>query len=337
MKFKKEIIVGFTVLLAIGLLAWGANYLKGTNLFAVGKSYYAVYPKVDGLAEAGPVMYNGYKVGTINEIYFHPSYNGTIVVRFSVNEKGLKLKKDAIATIKSADILGTKAIDLHPGISQIILKPGDTLLASIDKTLTEEVNAQILPLKVKVESLIGSLDTAITKITSVFNEGGDLDESFASIKRSMQTFEKTAKRIDTLFKNESGNIAGIIQHVRGISANLDKNGDKLTNVIKNFSSLSDSLAAADIAGTINNTKKAMEQLTGIMEKINKGEGSMGMLMHNDTLYRNLAAASRDLDLLMEDMRLHPGRYVRFSVFGKKDKSYKGDAKIKYDPQQGKTN
>lgn len=335
MKYKKEVIVGFTVVLALGLLAWGANYLKGTNLFSTGRSFYVVYSKVDGLQEAGPVMYNGYKVGIINEIFFHPSYDGRIIVRFSVNEKGLQLKKDAVATIKSADILGTKSIDLFAGTVSQLLVPGDTLIPAIDKSLSEEVNAQILPLKVKVESLIGSMDTAITKITSVFNEGGDLDESFASIRRSMQSFEKTAIRLDTLFKNESGNIAAIFQHVRGISANLDKNGERLSNIIKNFSSISDSLAAADVASTINNTKNAMEQLSSLLEKINRGEGSMGMLMHNDTLYRNMSAASRDLDLLLEDMRLHPGRYVRISVFGKKDKAYKGDAKIKYNPSEGK--
>lgn len=331
MKLKKEAIIGFFILIGILLLLWGLNFLKGSNIFTRSRHFYAIYNKVEGLEPASPVKFNGYQVGLVKEVYFHPAYDGRIVVKFSVEEKGLQIREDAKATIISADLLGTKAIDLYLGKSPKILQDGDTLLSDIEKSLTEEVNAQILPLKRKAEGLIQSIDSAVTIFTAIFNQDAraQLQQSFASIQRSIATFEKTAKRIDTLVSRESYTLSALLRNVRNIAANIDNNAPKINNIITNFSTLSDTLAAANFAQTITRTNEALKEVSYIMEKINKGEGSLGALLHNDTLYKNIEAASRDLDLLLEDMRLHPGRYMHFSVFGKKDKVKTQENTVKY--------
>ncbi|GIV41260.1 MAG: mammalian cell entry protein [Vicingaceae bacterium] len=333
-KLSKETVIGIFAVGGIALLFWGINFLKGTNLFYSSRYYYAIYERVDGLEPANPVKFNGYQVGQVKEVFFHPSYDGRIVVKFSITEKGLKIKKDAVAKIISADLLGTKAIDIDPGRSPELLKDGDTLRSDIEKSLTEEVNAQILPLKIKAEGLIQSIDSAVTVFTAIFNEDArmQLQKSFQSIQRSISTFEKTAKRIDTLVAKESSTLSTLMRHVNNISANIDNNQAKINNIINNISAISDTLAAAQFANTIYRTNLALKEFTDLLDKINRGEGTIGALMNNDTLYKNIEAVSRDLDLLLEDMRLHPGRYIHFSVFGKKDKNANPANTVKYGPE-----
>lgn len=331
MKIRKEIIVGIVVIIAAVLLYFGFSFLKGNDIFKKGRDYYAVYNRVDGLGTASPVLYNGYHIGRVQNIYFSPQYNGRIVVMFNISNSVLKINKDAQAKIISSDLLGSKAIEIVLGKSKKLVNPGDTLRSGIEKSLKEEVNAQLLPLKNKTEGLISTVDSAVNVFAAIFNEDAreHLKRSFASIETSISTFEKTSKRMDTLVKNQSANISQITENVKHITSNINNNQKKLNNIIDNFSSISDTLAKAHIAETINNTKKALTQFTTAMKRINEGQGTIGQLAKNDTLYYNLQVASKNLDLLLKDMRQYPGRYVHFSIFGRKDKGYKGSGKVSY--------
>jgi phospholipid/cholesterol/gamma-HCH transport system substrate-binding protein len=321
MKISKEIKVGFIVLLSIGLLFWGANFLKGKDIFTKEITLYGVYPRVDGLGISNPVIINGFRIGRVTKIYFDPKMNGDLIVKFSIDNSDFEVPSDTRAKIVSADILGSKSIELIIGSSMSYVKNGDTLSSDIEASLSEEVNQQILPLKRKAEDLIQTVDSAIMVVSAVFNKEArsDLNQSFGSIKRSLQTFEMTAQRLDGLMEEERAHLNAIFSNVESITNNLKNNNESLTQAISNINQISDSLANSNLKQTINNAALAMESAALVLKQIENGEGSVGQLLNNDTLYTNLEAAAKDLDKLFLDLRLNPERYVHFSVFGRKNK------------------
>jgi phospholipid/cholesterol/gamma-HCH transport system substrate-binding protein len=326
MKIRKEVKIGLMVLISIGLLIWGAQFLKGTNLFNKSRKFFAIYEHVDGLSASNPVVINGYKVGQVESIDFMNDNSGNLLVQFSVTKRDFKIPKDSKAKIVSSDILGSKSIDLQLGEAIEELQDLDTLEASIEASLTEAVNQQIAPLKKKAEELISTVDSAIIVVQSIFNKKarGDIGASFTSIRNSLQAFETTMNRVDGLVKQEREHIAAIFQNVESITKNLAQNNERLTQSLTNIEAISDSLAGANLKQTVNNASIAMEEVAGVMEKINSGQGSLGQLINNDTLYTNLEAAANDLDQLLLDMRLNPERYVHFSIFGRKKKEASDD-------------
>lgn len=322
MKVSKEFKTGVVVVIGIFLLIFGVFFLKGTNLFGENREYYAVYNEIDGLVQSNPVTINGYKVGQVKEIRFLPGSSGRICVTFQIFEESLVIPEDSEARIFSSDLLGSKTVGITLGKSTNSLAIRDTLRSSKEEGIKEAVNAQIAPLKKKTEELIASIDSAVTIVKQILDKDArtNLAESFSGIKRAINTFENTAIRLDTMIAAERAKIANITSNIQSIASNMASNNDRLTNVITNFSNISDSLAAADIKTTINKTKDAMTEVEEIMVKINNGEGTMGMLLTDSTLYENLAETSDDLDALVEDLRVNPHRYMHFSVFGRKPKS-----------------
>lgn len=321
MKVKKEVKVGFIVLLSIGLLIWGANFLKGKDVFSKEIKLYGVYPRVDGLGVSNPVIINGFKIGRVTKIYFDPKMNGDLIVQFSIDNTDFEVPSDTRAKIVSADILGSKSIELVLGTSLTYVQNGDTLNSDIEASLSEEVNQQILPLKRKAEDLIQTVDSAIMVVSAIFNKDArnDLNQSFGSIKRSLLTFEMTAKRIDDMIREEKEHFSAIFANVESISTNLKNNNENLSEAISNINQISDSLAQSNLKQTINNAALAMESASIVLKQIENGEGTVGQLLNNDTLYTNLEAAAKDLDKLFLDLRLNPERYVHFSIFGRKNK------------------
>ena len=321
MKLSREVKTGILVVVAIAIFVYGFNFLKGKNIFSKQDTYYAIYPQVSGIVEANPVQVNGFKVGRVNKIELLDT-TGRLLVTISISDEKLKIKKGTTARIVSSDLLGAKAIELIMSNSSEYAKDGDTLMAETEASLQETVNATVKPLKDKAEKLIGSIDSIITVAQTVLNKSSqdNIIKSFDNIKHTLETFDKTAVRLDNMVASEQSKISNIFSKVEAISTNLANNSDKISNVIKNFSSISDTLAKANIAKTIDKASNALAQVSDVMEKINKGQGSAGLLVNDTKLYNNLTAASGSLDSLMKDMELYPWRY--FSLYGKKKRTRK---------------
>jgi phospholipid/cholesterol/gamma-HCH transport system substrate-binding protein len=202
------------------------------------------------------------------------------------------------------------------------VEDGDTLQSAQEDNLKQSVNKAIAPLQKKAEGLISSLDSVMVVVQQVFNENArqNLAKSFESIKLAISSIETTSFRLDTLVVAEKMKISSILTKVNLLATNLANNSDKLSNAINNFSNISDSLAKSNLIVAINNANTTLLHASSIMTKIDKGEGTMGMLVNNDSLYRKLDKSSADLDKLLIDLRINPERYVRVSVFGRKDKS-----------------
>lgn len=271
---------------------------------------------------ASPLLINGYKIGQVNTIQLLKR-NGKpfVLVKFLLTED-VQIPKGSIAKAISSDLLGTKAVEINFSDNIEFVKSGDTLEADAEVNLQNAVNAQIAPLKAKAENLIGSIDSVMTVVNAILNAKTreNLDKSFESVRKAILTLEQTAYKLDDLVGSEKVKISSILSHLNGITANLDKNGQKIDNILTNFSNISDSLAKAELASAINNTDKSMKQLNALLAGINAGQGTLGKLTKNDSLYYNLNKSTVDLDKLLKDLRYNPERYIHFSVFGRKDKN-----------------
>lgn len=321
MKLTKEVKVGIVAAIAIGFFIYGFNFLKGKDLFSHQRKFYAVYNDIDGLVEANPLMVNGFKVGIVGDIELALDTSNSIIVTLLLDNE-LNVPRNTVARVVSSDILGSKAVQLVLGNATTYAQDGDTLRSAQEDNLKQSVNKAIAPLQQKAEGLIASLDSVMVVVQEVFNQSArqNLAKSFESIKQALSSLETTSYRLDTLVISEKMKISSILTKINVLATTLASNSDELSNVIKNFSSISDSIAKSNLTSAINNADVALSQASGIMTKINKGEGTMGMLINNDSLYRKLDKSAADLDKLLLDLRINPERYVHISVFGRKDKN-----------------
>lgn len=315
MKFSKDAKIGLVVIGAIVILIWGVNFLKGFNVFSSEQILYARYERVDGLKKSSSVTLKGYKIGQIKSIKFSSASADHLLVEFSISDQ-FKLPANSIARIESADIMGTKVITLIPGKGKTMLQTGDTIKGSIEGDLKEQVSMQMLPLKNKAEKLMSGVDSVLTVIQYIFNEKtrDNLTRSFGSIEQTFKKLENASGTLDTIITGQKSHFENIFANVDSITGNLKDNNKNVSTILSNFSSISDSLSASDIAQTINNAKATLKQTNEILEKINSGKGSMGLLINNDTLYTNLEAASNGLTNLLIDVKNNPKKYMHFSLF-----------------------
>ncbi len=322
MKISKEFKIGVVVISAIGAFIWGLFFLKGTDLLSQKYVLYAVYPKIDGLIEANPLMIKGYKVGQVNKIsLMKRGGEYQVLVKFLLTED-VKIPKNSIAKAVSSDLLGSKAVEIIYSEEKEFVASGDTLLAETEAGLKESVNKQLTPLQKKAEGLISSIDSVMTIVQFVLNDKtrDNLSKSFESIKKAIESLEQTAYKFDDLIATEKSKISSILTKLNSVADMLEKNTDKIESVINNLNTLSDSLAKADLKKTIDDADKTLIEFRKLLEQINSGQGSMGKLAKNDSLYNNLNRTSEDLDKLMKDLRVNPERYIHFSVFGRREKA-----------------
>lgn len=315
MKISRELKVGVVFILGLALLFWGYNFLKGKNVFSSQRIIYAIYENVNGLNPSNLVSINGLEVGNVKDVYFEENYSGRIVVILSISTN-FPIPKNSVARIFSADLMGSKEVGIDLGNSPVMAVSGDTLLSDAEASLKDEVNRQVQPLKLKAEALLGSIDSVAIIIRTIFNESAreNLTNSFASIEKTFYALQHTSMKVDTMVREEANRLSHIIANVDSITSALNADKDNISNIIANFSSLSDSLVKADVATTFTNANHAIGELAIILEKINRGEGSVGALIHNDSLYFHIEKSMSDLNKLLEDIRKHPKKYVRLTIF-----------------------
>jgi phospholipid/cholesterol/gamma-HCH transport system substrate-binding protein len=315
LKNKKAYIVGLSFVLALMLFFWGFNFLKGKDVFNRERVFYVEYEQVNGLIKSNPVVINGFRVGQVKDIFFHPSLNGKLLVELSLNTK-FPLPDNTVARIFSSDLMGSKAIELQIGNSQQMLQDNDTLLSAIEASLMDEVNAQVLPLKNKAESLLSSVDSLVIVLQTILNETAkdNIMSSLQSVSSTIQNLQNTTTSIDSFVTTEQSRLAAILYNVELITRNLEQNNDGISRMIGNMAALSDSLANADIGSVVRHADASIQELNKLMTAINEGQGTVGQLMQNDSLYFELEKSAEELNKLLEDVRLNPKRYVKFSLF-----------------------
>jgi len=315
LKFSREFKIGFLFILATAVLVWGFSFLKNKNILYKERVLIAVYTHVNGLNPSNPVFINGVKVGQVGKVYFNPSMDGDIIVQLVFTDK-FPIPSGSVARIFSEDLMGSKAVEILLGAGPDYAQNGDTLSTAVETSLKDAVNQQILPLKLKAEDLLSSIDTMVVAIQGIFNKDAlaDLNASIKSIRQTFRNLESTTQNLDTLVLLQSGRLSSILYNIDMITRNLNNNSEEISRVLGNLASLSDTIARSNISGIIVNLDKTILDLSLVMARIEKGEGTLGLLINDDKLYKDLEKSASELNLLLEDIRLNPKRYVRISVF-----------------------
>ena len=314
MKIKREAKLALTALAAVFILIWAINFLKGSSLFESKSTFYGVYDSVEGLKVSSGVIYRGYQVGQVISIQFTGERFDRVLVKFSV-DKGLELPSNTLAMIQSADLMGSKVVALVPGDSRVSAVSGDTLRSQVERGLMEQVSQQMLPLKQKAERLLGSLDSVMLIVQGLFNEETkkNLSNSFGSIDRTLRNLEGASGNLDTLIQGESVRISSILQNVNSITGNLKNNNEEISNILSNVSAISDSLRRASLHQTLMSLDYILATTDSIMNKINRGEGTIGALLNDNDLYYNLNQVSENLNRLLVEFRYNPKRFINLSL------------------------
>jgi len=323
-KLSKEFKIGIVVVCSIAAFIWGINFLKGSNLFSHKYYLYAVYPKIENLIPASPLLINGFKIGQVNKItLIKDKGEMKVLVKFILTED-VDIPKGSMARSISSDLLGSKAVEIIFSKNADFVKNGDTLLAENEQGFKESFSKQFAPLQAKAENLISNIDTIMAVINEVLNKKtrDNIDKSFESVKKAIISLEQTAYKLDDLIGSEKAKISSVLSNLNQITTNLRANGQKIDNILANASTLTDSLAKSNLKSAVSSADKSLKELNLVLARINEGQGTLGKLAKNDSLYNNLNKSALDLDKLLEDLRLNPGRYVHISVFGKKDKKAK---------------
>ncbi len=326
MKIRKEIKIGIFLLLTLLVFIWGYSFLKGKNLLKPVGTYYVVYEQIGGLKESAPVIVSGHQIGLVSDIRFLPD-NRNINVTLLI-DRNFRIPLNSVAMIYSADLMGTKAIELVLSANQEFHNSEDVLLDDIEPDLKEEINMQLAPLRLKAEELMGSIDSVMVIIQAVLNDNFQrtFTTSFQNISNTINSMASSMHAIDTILNDDRSNFSRIMANLESIISNLKNSNNEINHIFSNIGAITDSLAKANIHTTISNLNQSLAKTNEILYKINKGEGTAGALINNPELYDNLANASASLDNLLSDFRENPGRYVSVSLinFGRRDKKIKSD-------------
>jgi phospholipid/cholesterol/gamma-HCH transport system substrate-binding protein len=309
MKLNKEIKVGIIAVIIIACAIWGYSFLKGKNLLSTNDTYYAIYENIDGLEESSPVILSGFKIGIVETIKIHDVYRDKILVRFAI-EKDVKLPRNSEARIVSASLLAGKAIKINFSDSKEFHASGDTVMGILEKDLVSSLSDELIPVKNKIENLVVSMDSVLAIFDSQRRD---------NLKESLDNINKITEEFGELIDSENSKLASILNNAESISSNLKNNNEQITNILQNFSNISDSIEQSNIKTTLLNANRTLSEFSKISTKINNGEGTIGLLINNDSLYNNLNSLAADLDSLVLDLNENPKRYVHFSLFGKKNK------------------
>ncbi len=315
MKISRELKIGVFGIVTLTLFIISINFIKGKDLFNRNRTFYAVYDATSGIQDAASVTVSGLEVGKVTDMRFLTKNSKKVLIELTIANK-VFIPAHSVARITSLDLLGTKNIEIVFSDSKTEALDGDTLIGGSQMSLQEEVNKQVAPIKLKAENLLSSLDTMVTVLHSVFNSETrkNISASFTSIRATLSNLESTSYNLDTLAYGQRKRLERILFNVESITENFRKNDENISNILTNFSLLSDTLAKSNLAGTLSNVNSALSKVNAITTKINNGEGSIGLLLNDKKLYENLNNSAAQLNALIEDMKANPYRYVNFSVF-----------------------
>ncbi|MDB4738625.1 MlaD family protein, partial [Flavobacteriaceae bacterium] len=309
LKQSKEIKAAIFVLLGIFLFLIGFNFLNGTSLFKSENTLYAVYDQVEGLQSGTKVTVNGLTIGKVSSINFLPKTD-KILVSFTVRND-LQFSKNSVAELYEAGLIGGKSIAIIPIYDQeSFLASGDTLRSRIKPGLTDVVGSEIAPLQKKLDTVLSDADTLIGALNTILDDQAQsgLNEAFANLSTTVTNLNTISSDLSNILSSQGKNINTTLENLAETSDNLNQ--------------ITDSLSRANLKGVITKFESTATSLNLVLSSINRGEGSLGKLIQDDALYNNLEASTKEVELLIKDLKEHPKRYVHFSLFGKKETPYK---------------
>lgn len=308
MKLTREIKTAILVIASILLFIWGYSFLKGKDLFTNYKTLYVEYDNVEDLAQSAPVTLNGLAIGKVTKITINDT-TGKLLVELQL-KTDFPISKTSTASLYSPSLIGGKQIKIIPNLADKDLAvDGQTLAPAVELGLTESLGGKIEPIEQKLNLMLANINTLVSGLNNVLDKKGqeDLKKSLAELSQTMEQFHRASGSLNNILDTNKAQINGVVTNFNKMSGNFNK--------------ISDSLNKADLGKTVRNLNQTLAKVDGIMNNLNSGKGTAGKLLNDDALYNNLAKTSKELELLLQDVRLYPTRYVNVSLFGKKNKPY----------------
>ncbi|MDQ6471886.1 MlaD family protein [Flavobacterium sp. LHD-80] len=308
MKLTREIKTAILVIASILLFIWGYSFLKGRDLFTNYKTLFVEYDNVEDLAPSAPVTINGLAVGKVNKITISET-TGKLLVELQL-KTDFPISKTSTAALYSPSLIGGKQIKIIPNLAdKNPADEGQTLAGTVELGLTESLGGKLEPIQAKLDKMLVNIDNLVTGLNNTLdkNTQENLKKTIAELSKTMEQFHKASGSLNNILDTNKGQINGMVSNFNKVSSNFNK--------------ISDSLNKADLGKTVRSLNQTLAKVDGLMMNLNSGKGTAGKLLNDDALYNNLAKTSKELELLLQDVRLYPTRYVNVSLFGKKNKPY----------------
>jgi phospholipid/cholesterol/gamma-HCH transport system substrate-binding protein len=319
MKISNETKVGALTAIAITLLILGFNFLKGKSFFKTGDFLYAKFADAKGLQKSNPVFVSGYQIGTVYDMENDESLTH-ILVTVKLN-RNYKIPDNSQAFVRE-NTLGINSIQINLGDSKSFFKSNDTIATINSESLLGSITNQLSPLSDQLKNTLSSLNKVLSNIDSIFNPEAknNLQQVIANVAQTTKSLHESSLSLQAMLDKENGSITQSLNNVNTFTGNLAKNNYKIDSILTDVQVTTKKLSKVDFENSLNELKKAATELNATIAKINSSQGSLGALLNDKTLYNNLNNTVRSANILMDDLRIHPKRYVNISVFGKKDNS-----------------
>ncbi len=324
MKISKEIRAAIIAIVSIGLLVCGVNFLKGNSFFGGDDIYVAYFPNSGGLAPATSVYVNGVIIGKVLAVEYNSKGDSLSKVRveFNIQESGFKIPRGSKVEIGSYDFFNKGILlTLNPIPDKGYYKPGDRIQGTVEQAIQDKVLASVNPTIAKVENLISNVDKTIESISAFWDTtaNSEIKNSMVEVRQAIKSFGRVANEVEGLVVSEKAKMSKIFSNLESISSNLKASNDKITAIIGNTKKITDDLTTADYKSVIQDAQNTVRKLNDLLSEINSGNGTVGKLLKDDQMYNELVQTNKELQELVNDIELHPERYIHISVLGAKSK------------------
>ncbi len=308
MKISREIKTAVLVIASILLFIWGYSFLKGKAVFANYKTYYVTYDNVEGLAKSAPVTLNGLAIGKVNDIKIDES-TGKLIVELQITTD-FPISSTSLATIYEPGLIGGKQIAIEPDFkNKDLAVNGQELKGNLKLSLSASVQEKLVPLQAKLESILNNTDRLLSGVNTILDKKSqeNIKTALSELSQTMLELHATSASASSILNDNKSDLKGVITNFKKVSTD--------------FAKISDSLNRADLGKTVKNLNKTLAKVDGVMLDLQSGKGTAGKLLKDEALYNSLKATTKEMELLLQDVRLYPNRYINVSVFGKKNKPY----------------
>ena len=316
MKISNETKVGAIAVVAIAVLILGFNFLKGKKLLSHDTMIVGKYGNVQGLQNSNPIVINGLQVGTVYKITTDKDMR-QIFVEMNIT-KDINIPKNSIAIIKGNPI-GTTSIEIKLGDAAQNLKNKDTVYTEANAGIFDDVLKKVDPVLYEVRKAVTSIDTLLGKFNKILDPtaSGNISSVLANLNRVTAMMVYSTASLNTLLDTRTGALSKSLNNVSAITANFASNNEKINHVMSNLDKTSSKFAELNFKKTLDTLDRTINELRNMVGKFNNSNGTLGKLINDPALYQNLASTGNKLNLLLDDIRVNPKRYVNISVFGKK--------------------
>jgi phospholipid/cholesterol/gamma-HCH transport system substrate-binding protein len=324
MKFSKEIKVGVITVLAIIMLVTGINFLKGNSFFGGDDTYYAYFANSGGVLPASNVIVNGVIVGKILSVDLTQDKDSLkkVLISFNIQDPNFKISKNDIVQVGALDFLN-KGMTILPSdnILNGFYTPGDYIQGEVVIDMMTQAKTYIDPINKKLQHMMGSVDNVISSISAFWDTTAtsSIEGSMHDVKLAIKRFGNVAAEVESMVVSEKQQLHRVLENVESITNNLKLSNDQITKIVGNTQRITDDLVTADFKKVVGDAQKTIQDLNLLLKDANEGKGSLGKILKDDQLYNELTNTNKRLQELVEDIQLHPERYIHFSVLGAKTK------------------